>query len=406
MSAGCLRDGGGALGAARRASGGGDGAGGRAGAPFAARGLAAVPGDGGEADSDAGRGRGRRSRPARNLMDDDDDDYGGEFDEEYEREQIRLLNEKLDDRAESIGNVPQRLWKYNIGDYLKSADEIYNRELALETKDEEERGGWVVHIVSIRRVIKVTKTGGVMRSAVVVVAGDGKGTAGFAKARAPDVQTASQKAFRMAKSNPFYLKRYFYPTPLFEGDNTIFFPSDAKFSATKVKIWPGSAYTGLRCNKTISMICDAFGITDINAKVHGSRNKLNTVKAVFKALSKIKTPAEVAEARGLSYRELSYAERRALTSPTWRNRIRRAERAARREQETAEVLRSLKADPPRRDAGRDSSAKRAGPRADAPSDGMARRSLLPPEKRAAIVAAIEARKNASGGGGGGGGGGV
>ena len=121
-----------------------------------------------------------------------------EFDEEYEREQIRLLNEKLDDRAESIGNVPQRLWKYNIGDYLKSADEIYNRELALETKDEEERGGWVVHIVSIRRVIKVTKTGGVMRSAVVVVAGDGKGTAGFAKARAPDVQTASQKAFRVA----------------------------------------------------------------------------------------------------------------------------------------------------------------------------------------------------------------
>lgn len=289
-------------------------------------------------------GGGGRRRPKR-----DDDKRRGDGEEDEDRrqrlERLNVLQQRLDDKADHIGTLPTRQWRQQVTDYLTDAGQIFDLKEEL-TQEDDVRKGWTVHIIDVRRVIKVTKRGGVMRVSALVVAGDGNGTASYGKARAEEMSDAVSKAFRKAKANPFYVERYFYPKPLFPGDNTIFFPAKAKVSASKVEMWPGSQFTGLRCNKTVMQIMDCFGISDINVKTRGSRNKTNMVKAVFKGLSSIRTPWEIAAARGLSYREVTYAERRAMNSPTQRNKRIRAMADERRAAERREVLTSLQSDPP------------------------------------------------------------
>ncbi len=45
------------------------------------------------------------------------------------------------------------------------------------------------------------------------------------------------------------------------------------------------AGTGLRCHRIINLICQLVGITDIKAKVNGSVNPLNIVRATMKCLT-------------------------------------------------------------------------------------------------------------------------
>lgn len=45
-------------------------------------------------------------------------------------------------------------------------------------------------------------------------------------------------------------------------------------------------------------MCRAAGIYDIAAKVPGARNKMNTVKAAYKALMSQRSPDEIARGRG------------------------------------------------------------------------------------------------------------
>ncbi len=45
-------------------------------------------------------------------------------------------------------------------------------------------------------------------------------------------------------------------------------------------------------------MCRLAGIRDIRAKVVGSHNPHTTLRAVFEALDSVRTPAEVAAARG------------------------------------------------------------------------------------------------------------
>ena len=42
---------------------------------------------------------------------------------------------------------------------------------------------------------------------------------------------------------------------------------------------------GLRCHRSVSAVCQLAGIKDMRAKVTGSNNPLNTVRATFKGLT-------------------------------------------------------------------------------------------------------------------------
>ena len=59
----------------------------------------------------------------------------------------------------------------------------------------------------------------------------------------------------------------------------------------------------LQANDNIMHICRLAGIKDLRAKVIGSRNPINTVKATFIGLSSILSPQEIAKKVG---KEIEY----------------------------------------------------------------------------------------------------
>ena len=57
-------------------------------------------------------------------------------------------------------------------------------------------------------------------------------------------------------------------------------------------------------------MCRAAGIHDLAARVHRSRNKMNTVKAAYEALMSQRDPEEISRARGrklVDVRKVYYA---------------------------------------------------------------------------------------------------
>ena len=67
---------------------------------------------------------------------------------------------------------------------------------------------------------------------------------------------------------------------------------------------PAPAGTGVRGNNTVKAIAELAGIKDLNAKVRGSTNAVNQVRAIFSALDSTLTPEEVALRRGREVREV------------------------------------------------------------------------------------------------------
>jgi small subunit ribosomal protein S5 len=113
---------------------------------------------------------------------------------------------------------------------------------------------------------------------------------GFATGKGKDVAMAVEKAYSRASRSLVYVERF--------ENSTIFHEQQAKHCKTKIKLMPARAGSGLRCNQIVESICEMAGISDISAKVIGSHHPHNTVRACFEALERIKSPADVAAARG------------------------------------------------------------------------------------------------------------
>jgi len=145
-------------------------------------------------------------------------------------------------------------------------------------------------VIDVNRTCKVTKGGGLMNFTALVVVGNGDGVVGFATGKGKDVAMAVEKAYSRASRSLVYVERF--------ENSTIFHEQQAKHCKTKIKLMPARAGSGLRCNQIVESICEMAGISDISAKVIGSHHPHNTVRACFEALERIKSPADVAAARG------------------------------------------------------------------------------------------------------------
>jgi len=146
--------------------------------------------------------------------------------------------------------------------------------------------------ISINRIAVVRKGGKVMKFAAIVVVGNGKGLAAIGKGKDKEVGRAVEKA--VARAHRLAALHYF---ELYDG-RTVFHDTSAKFKQTKVLVMAPKEGTGLSCNNTLSLICEAIGIRDLQAKVHGSNNPHNTVAAFWQALTNVRTPEHVARVRG------------------------------------------------------------------------------------------------------------
>ena len=150
-------------------------------------------------------------------------------------------------------------------------------------------------LVSLNRVAKVTKGGRTFSFAALVVVGDGNGTVGYGLGKAREVAAAITKATEDAKKS-------LIKVPIYKG--TIPHTQNGKFGAGKVLIIPAADGTGVIAGGTMRAVLEMAGVQNVLAKSIGSSNPHNVLKATVDALSKLRSPIDVAKARGISFEKV------------------------------------------------------------------------------------------------------
>ena len=146
-------------------------------------------------------------------------------------------------------------------------------------------------LVAINRVTKVTKGGRAFSFAAIVVVGDENGVIGWGLGKANEVQAAIAKGVETAKKN---LVR----VPVHNG--TIPHEQEAKFGGSRVILKPASEGTGVKAGGAMRAVLETAGVRDVLAKSKGSSNPHNLVKATIAALEEMRSPKDIARARGIS----------------------------------------------------------------------------------------------------------
>ena len=146
-------------------------------------------------------------------------------------------------------------------------------------------------LVAINRVTKVTKGGRAFSFAAIVVVGNEDGVIGWGLGKANEVTAAIAKGVETAKKN-------LIKVPVHKG--TIPHEQSAKFGGSRIFLKPASEGTGVKSGGAMRAVLESVGITDVLAKSKGSSNPHNLVKATIAALGELRSPAQVAQNRGVA----------------------------------------------------------------------------------------------------------
>jgi small subunit ribosomal protein S5 len=154
---------------------------------------------------------------------------------------------------------------------------------------------YIEKLVAVNRVAKVVKGGRQFGFTALTVVGDGNGTIGFGYGKAKEVPLAIQKAMDKARKNMKAI-------PL-KGD-TLQHAITGIHGAANVYMQPASDGTGIIAGGAMRAVFEAVGVKNVLAKINGTRNPINVVRATINGLSSMSSPEHVAAKRGKKIEEI------------------------------------------------------------------------------------------------------
>lgn len=151
-------------------------------------------------------------------------------------------------------------------------------------------------VVSIKRVTKVVKGGRNFRFSALVVVGDGNGHVGAGMGKAAEIPEAIRKGKEDAAKK-------LVAVPIDENGSI---PHDfiGNFGSASVLLKRAPEGTGIIAGGPARAVIELSGLKNIRTKSLGSNNKQNVVLATIEGLKSLKTPEQVAAARGKSVEEI------------------------------------------------------------------------------------------------------
>ncbi len=161
----------------------------------------------------------------------------------------------------------------------------------------DERGdGLREKMVAINRVTKVVKGGRVLGFAALAVVGDGDGGIGMGKGKAREVPVAVQKAMEEARRKL---------TKVNLKNGTLQHAVIGHHGSSRVYMQPASEGTGIIAGGPMRAVFEVMGVHNVLAKILGSTNPYNVVRATINGLTNMNSPSEIAAKRGKSVEEIT-----------------------------------------------------------------------------------------------------
>lgn len=156
--------------------------------------------------------------------------------------------------------------------------------------------GLIEKLVAVNRVAKVIKGGRQFGFTALTVVGDGEGRVGFGYGKAREVPVAIQKAMEKARKNMVRVSL---------NDGTLQYALNGRHGAAKVYMQPASEGTGIIAGGPMRAVFEAVGVRNVLAKINGSNNPINVVRATIEGLVHMQSPESVAAKRGKSVEEIA-----------------------------------------------------------------------------------------------------
>jgi len=165
-----------------------------------------------------------------------------------------------------------------------------NRDNQKEKSDD-----FIEKLVTVNRVAKVVKGGRQFGFTALTVVGDGNGTIGIGYGKAKEVPAAIQKAMDKARKNmrKVHLK-----------EGTLQHSVTGLHGAANVYMQPASEGTGIIAGGAMRAVFEAVGVRNVLAKINGTRNPINVVRATVNGLENMHSPEMVAAKRGKKVEEI------------------------------------------------------------------------------------------------------
>ncbi len=134
-------------------------------------------------------------------------------------------------------------------------------------------------VLQIKRTTKKTSGGSKIGFSALILLGNKKGMIGTGLGKAPDVQTAVQKAVSAARRAMVKVNVI--------GDS-IAYPIEEKYGSARIILKPAPIGSGIIAGGSVRTVVELVGIKNISGKMLGSNNKICNVMCTINALKKLR----------------------------------------------------------------------------------------------------------------------